>query len=63
MTTKTLDIINGFVTRRGYGMEIKNFTVYLFGFTMAVIGYYYQNEPETIKSSYLSVFTKLLGSI
>lgn len=42
VTTKTLDIMHGWVKRRGFDPQIKNFSVYLFGFTMAVFGFFYQ---------------------
>lgn len=35
----------------------------MFAFAMGVIGYYYQQEPETIRGSYLSIMAKLLGPI
>ena len=47
--------------KRGYVTSIKYGEIYLFVFAMAIIMYCYQQEPDAIKDTYLSLCKKLWG--
>ena len=47
--------------KRGYVSSISNGEIYLFVITMAILMYCYQQEPDTIKDTYLSICKKLWG--
>lgn len=49
--------------KRGIVSDVMYGEVGLFMFTMAIIMYCYQNEKDTIKSTYMSLFTKLWGEV
>lgn len=64
VTTKTLEIVHGYLKKHQLiTTEIPYFTVWVFGAVMAIYGYYYQNEPSSIKHTFLSALTKVLGAI
>jgi hypothetical protein len=62
-TCKSIEMAYNVLLRRGTVKGIKYGEAILFGVAMAIIGYYYQNEKQTINRTYLSAFNKTLGEI
>ena len=60
---KTMETVWSWLLRRNYVKNVKYGDVFLFGLAIAIIGYYYQHDKESIKPSYQSVMSKLLGDI
>lgn len=49
--------------RRNYFHGIPKGEVLLFGVTMAILCYFYQNEQDSMKTSNLAAMKKLIGDV
>ena len=47
--------------KQGYAKHVKYGEVIVFAFSMALMMFCYQNEPQNIKPAYLSMFKKFWG--
>lgn len=62
-TAKSIEMGYNVLLRRGAVRGVKYGEALLFGVAIAVIGYYYQQEPDTINRNYFSAFRRILGTV
>ena len=62
MFPRFLESLFLFAEKYGYVKSIPNGEVLVFSLAMAIIMYCYQNAPENIKATYLSMFKKYWGT-
>lgn len=58
---KSIETSWTWLKRRGLVREVPYGEVLIFGVTMTILGYYYQQESDSLKRSNHVVMTKLLG--
>lgn len=60
---KSIEMGYSVLLRRGLVRSIPKGEAFLFGLAIAIIGYFYQHEPDAVKKAYLSGFQLILGRV